>query len=66
MDRDNPDWKGRILVTTYNKRSGKQQLSLSSTRQTRESAYQYLRQKARLSVTNGANVTAKRVGRKAA
>jgi hypothetical protein len=43
LDRKNPDWKGRVLVMSYNKKTGKEQLSLSSTRQTRESAYQYLR-----------------------
>jgi DNA-sulfur modification-associated len=48
LDRENPDWKGKVLVQTYD-RDGNRQYTLSSTRQTREAAYQYLRQIAGLS-----------------
>lgn len=48
LGRDNPEWKGRVLVRGYD-RNGNLQFTLSSTRQTREAAYQYLRQVAGLS-----------------
>jgi uncharacterized membrane-anchored protein YjiN (DUF445 family) len=41
MDRENPAWNGRIKVQVLNKQ-GEIDWSLSSTRQTREAAYQYL------------------------
>ncbi|MDY7232991.1 hypothetical protein [Hyalangium rubrum] len=41
MDRTNPDWRGKILIETLDA-NRKIVWSLSSTRQTRESAYQYL------------------------
>jgi DNA-sulfur modification-associated len=41
MDRTNEEWQGRILVQVLDK-EGKPAWSLSSTRQTREAAYQYL------------------------
>lgn len=41
MDRHNPDWQGRILIETV-KADGSKTWDLSSTRQTRESAYQHL------------------------
>jgi hypothetical protein len=48
MDRENPDWIGKILITVYNKKDGKPQLSLSNTRQTREAAFQFLHEKSGL------------------
>jgi hypothetical protein len=44
LDRRNPDWKTRVVIKTYDN-DGEVQWTLSSTRQTRESAYQYLREK---------------------
>lgn len=41
LDRDNPAWRGRILIQNT-KKDGSKSWDLSSTRQTRESAYQYL------------------------
>jgi len=41
MDRKNPAWQGKILVEVMDS-NGKQGWSLSSTRQTREAAFQYL------------------------
>jgi hypothetical protein len=41
MSRSNPSWRGKVLVETYGP-SGVTGYSLSSTRQTRDAAYQYL------------------------
>ncbi len=42
MDRNNPEWIGKILIRTIDTKTNKTTLSLSSTSQTRESAYKYL------------------------
>jgi hypothetical protein len=47
FDRKNPDWKSRIVIRTFDE-NGNPGWSLSSTRQTREAAYQYLREVAKL------------------
>jgi hypothetical protein len=47
LDRNNPELKGRILVKSYDS-GGNISWQLSSTRTTRESAYQYLCEKAGL------------------
>jgi hypothetical protein len=41
MSRENTDWKGKILIETLDRKTGKRIYSLSNTRQTREAAYQY-------------------------
>jgi hypothetical protein len=41
MSRENPAWKGKILVQSLDKK-GNESWTLSSTRNTRKSAYQYL------------------------
>jgi hypothetical protein len=43
MSRENPDWQGKILIEGYSK-NGEKTWSLSSTRQTREAAYNYLKE----------------------
>ena len=44
MSRENSDWHGKILIETFNKKTGKPTgWSLSSTRQTRDAAYAYLK-----------------------
>jgi hypothetical protein len=50
MDRDNPAWQGKIMIASYDA-EGKPAWSVSSTRQTREAAYQYLCDVAGLPVT---------------
>ena len=60
MDKKNTDWQGKILVANYDV-NGKETWSLSSTRQTRDSAYQYLCQVANLppaSASKGGKSTA--------
>ncbi|MBS1868303.1 MAG: hypothetical protein JSS99_01425 [Actinobacteria bacterium] len=47
MDRDNPEWRERILVPRYGP-EGIEKWELSSTRQTRAAAYAYLRDAAGL------------------
>lgn len=48
MDRDNPDWRERILVPQYGPDGRVQKWQLTSTRQTRAAAYAYLREVAEL------------------
>lgn len=49
MDRVNPDWVGRVLIRRVHPQTGDElPPSLSSTRQTREAAYRYLREVAGL------------------
>lgn len=43
MSRENPAWRGKILVEQYDPVGRKTGYALSSTRQTREAAYAYLR-----------------------
>ena len=43
MDRLNPDWQGKILIQTFDGAGKPKGWSLSSTRQTREAAYAYLK-----------------------
>lgn len=51
MDRENPEWRDRILVPRYGP-SGIEKWELSSTRQTRAAAYAYLREVAGLASVN--------------
>jgi len=44
MGRDNPDWRGRILVPRFDDDGNRRGFVLSSTRQTRDAAYAYLRE----------------------
>lgn len=48
MDRDNPEWRERILVPQYGPDGKVEKWQLSSTRQTRAAAYAYLREVAEL------------------
>jgi hypothetical protein len=51
MARNNPEWRERILVPKYNNAGVLTDWVLSSTRQTREAAYAYLREVAELPPT---------------
>ena len=51
MARNNPEWRERILVPKYNNAGELVDWVLSSTRQTREAAYAYLREVAELPLT---------------
>jgi hypothetical protein len=44
MSRDNPEWRGRILVPRFTPDGERAGFIVSSTRQTREAAYAYLRE----------------------
>ena len=48
MDRDNPDWRGKVLVPRFNTDGTRAGFIISSTRQTRDAAYAYLREQARV------------------
>jgi hypothetical protein len=48
MSRDNPDWRGKIAVPRFDQNGVRTGFIVSSTRQTREAAYAYLRQQAGL------------------
>lgn len=48
MGRDNPDWRGKVLVPRFNADGTRAGFIISSTRQTRDAAYAYLRQQAGL------------------
>ena len=48
MDRENPDWRGKVLVPRFNADGTRAGFIISSTRQTRDAAYAYLRQQAGL------------------
>ena len=43
MSRDNPAWRGKILIQQFDANGKPSGYSLSSTRQIRESAYAYLK-----------------------
>jgi hypothetical protein len=43
MDRDNPDWQGKILIRQFDQEGTPTGWTVSSTRQTRDAAYNYLR-----------------------
>jgi hypothetical protein len=43
MSRDNPDWQGKILIKQFNQDGTPTGWTISSTRQTRDAAYNYLR-----------------------
>jgi DNA-sulfur modification-associated len=48
MHRENPDWRGKVLVPRFNADGTRAGFIISSTRQTRDAAYAYLRQRAGL------------------
>jgi hypothetical protein len=58
MSRDNPDWIGRILIKQFNQNGEVTDYSLSSTRQTRDAAYYYLREKMGLAPAPSETVSA--------
>lgn len=43
MSRDNPDWQGKILIRQFNQDGTEKGWTISSTRHTRDAAYNYLR-----------------------
>jgi DNA-sulfur modification-associated len=48
MSKENPDWRGKILVPRFDANGTRTGFIVSSTRQTREAAYAYLRERAGL------------------
>jgi hypothetical protein len=54
MARSNPAWHGKIMIRTFNQDGTPKDWSLSSTRQTRQAAYHYLREKAGMSTKKSA------------